>query len=130
MNFFKKTFIDARSNGSTSPLSSVLTAGPFVYVSGQRPVDPDTGVIPEGIEAQTAQCIRNLEYQLSLAGASLKDLVRTHVYIVDQNDFTAMNKVYREMIPEPYPTRTTAGVQLRNILVEIECEAVLPNYSL
>lgn len=126
MKFEKQTVANQEVKNLTGPYSPALLVGPFVYVSGQRPTDPETGDIPEGIEAQTAQCIRNLEQQLIAAGASLKDVVRTRVYLTDLQNFSAMNNVYRQMFPAPYPTRTTVGVQLRGILVEIECEALLP----
>lgn len=125
MKFEKIEFPNENAKNLTGPYSPVLKVGPFVYVSGQRPIDSN-GVIPEGIEAQTAQCLRNLEAQLKLAGADMKDVIRTHVFLADLNDFAVMNTVYKERFPAPYPTRTTVGAQLRGILVEIECEAVLP----
>lgn len=124
MNFKKSTIASSQAGAVTGPYSPVLKAGPFIYVSGQRPAAED-GTIPEGIEAQTRQCLENLRKQLQLAGADMKDVLRTHVFLSDTSDFAKMNAVYMEMFPEPYPTRTTVGAQLRDILVEIECEAVL-----
>ena len=125
MNFEKTIISEAQAGTTTGPYSSILRAGPFLSVSGQRPAAAD-GTIPEGIEAQTRQCLENLRSQLRLAGADMKDVLRTHVFLADTSDFAKMNEVYMEMFPEPYPTRTTVGVQLRNILIEIECEAILP----
>lgn len=125
MEFKKSAVTGDSAQALTGPYSPVLKAGPFIYVSGQRPAAPD-GTIPEGIEAQTRQCLENLRGQLQLAGADMKDVLRTHVFLTDLDNFAKMNAVYQEMFPEPYPTRTTVGAQLRGILVEIECEAVLP----
>ena len=124
MNYCKEN-VSSPDAVTSGPYSPILKVGPFLYVSGQRPCDSD-GIIPEGIEAQTEQCIKNLEKQLSCAGAGLKDVVRTHVFLSDLSDFATMNEVYKKMFPAPFPCRTTVGAQLRGILIEIECDAVLP----
>lgn len=102
------------------PYSQGIMTEQFVFVSGQRPIDPVTGELKEGIKAQTEQVIKNVESVLREAGCSLADIVRSTVYLSDIAFFDEMNQVYRAMIPEPFPARSTFGVQLRGILVEID----------
>lgn len=102
------------------PYSQGISAGDFVFVSGQRPVDPVTGDLREGIKAQTEQVIKNIETVLAEGGCTLADIVRSTVYLSDIKYFAEMNEVYKEMVPQPYPARSTFGVELRGILVEID----------
>ena len=78
----------------------------------------------DGIKAQTEQVIRNIESVLREAGCTLADIVRSTVYLSDISYFNDMNEVYGAMIPEPFPARSTFGVQLRGILVEIDVIAI------
>lgn len=99
-------------------------AGGFVFVSGQIPRDPVTGELAgEDIESQTRQVIRNVERALAAAGATLSDVVSVIVYLSDANDWGAFNAAYKELMPQPYPTRTAVGAQLRGILVEVSAVA-------
>lgn len=102
------------------PYSQGIMTEQFVFVSGQRPVDPDTGELKNGIKAQTEQVIRNIESVLKEAGCTLEDIVRSTVYLSDVAYFDDMNEVYCSMLPTPYPARSTFGVQLRGILIEID----------
>lgn len=107
------------------PYSQGIIADKFVFVAGQRPANPETGVIVEGgIQEQTRQVIENLSAVLTASGSSLDRIVRSTVYLSDIGNFGAMNSVYEKMIPKPYPVRTTVGTQLRNILVEIDVIAL------
>ena len=106
------------------PYSQGLITEHLVFVSGQRPVDPATGEVKQGVKEQTRQVLTNIESVLKEAGCTLADLVRTTVYLSDISYFNEMNEVYREMVPEPFPTRTTFGAQLRGILIEIDAIAV------
>lgn len=106
------------------PYSQGIETGQFVFVSGQRPVDPITGEMKDGIKAQTEQVIRNIESVLREAGCTLADIVRSTVYLSDISYFNDMNEVYGAMIPEPFPARSTFGVQLRGILMEIDVIAI------
>ncbi|MPM74865.1 2-iminobutanoate/2-iminopropanoate deaminase [bioreactor metagenome] len=107
------------------PYSQGIIANGFVFVAGQRPQDPATGLMGDDIREQTRQCIKNIEAILKQAGSSLQHIVRSNVYLSDIANFAAMNEVYGSMMPQPYPTRTTIGTQLRNILVEIEVIEIL-----
>ena len=106
------------------PYSQGLITEHLVFVSGQRPADPATGEVKQGVKEQTRQVLTNIESVLKEAGCTLADLVRTTVYLSDISYFNEMNEVYREMVPEPFPTRTTFGAQLRGILIEIDAIAV------
>jgi len=104
--------------------SPAARAGGFVFVSGQIPRDPVTGELAgEDIESQTRQVIRNVERALAAAGATLSDVVSVIVYLADANDWGAFNAAYKELMPQPYPTRTAVGAQLRGILVEVSAIA-------
>lgn len=106
------------------PYSQGISTEQLVFVAGQRPQSPETGAIPENIKEQTRQVIQNIEAILNEKGCSLKNVVRTTVYLSDIKYFAEMNEVYAEMFSEPFPVRTTFGVQLRGIDVEIDAIAV------
>ena len=108
------------------PYSQGIVAGDYIFVAGQRPVDPKTGYIPEDIQGQTRQVIKNIESILAEHGATLADVVRSGAYLSDLANFGAMNEVYSEMFPKPYPARTCIGTSLRGILVEIDVIAYKP----
>ncbi|HEV7707804.1 MAG TPA: Rid family detoxifying hydrolase [Asanoa sp.] len=111
------------------PYSQAIIAGGFVYCSGMAGIDPATGAIPEGIEAQTEQALLNLVAVLAAAGASMADLVKTTIFYADVDDFAKLNAVYARHMPDPPPARSApANVRLpRGLLVSIEAVAVLPD---
>lgn len=110
------------------PYSQAIVAGGFVFCSGTAGIDPRTGHVREGIEAQTEQALRNLSAILEAAGASLADLVKTTIFYADVNDFAKLNEVYSRFMPDPPPARSApANVNLpRGLLVSIEAIALLP----
>lgn len=116
---------------AVGPYSQGLQAGSLVFASGQLPVDPGTGEVPDGIEAQTLRALANLSAVLEAAGASLASVAKTTVFLKDMNDFAAMNRVYAEHFPEAPPARSTIEVARlpRDVLVEIEAIAVLSGTS-
>ena len=104
--------------------SPAVKAGPFVFVSGQVPRDPATGqLVGDDVESQTRQVIRNIERALKAAGAELSNVVSVTVYLADIDDWGRFNTVYKELMPQPYPTRTALGANLRGIYVEISAVA-------
>jgi 2-iminobutanoate/2-iminopropanoate deaminase len=106
------------------PYSPAIRAGDFVYVSGQTPRDPVSGALAgEDIATQTRQALSNVRRVLEQAGASMADVVSMTVYLVNVDDWAAMNAVYTEFFTKPYPTRTTVGAELRDILVEVTAVA-------
>lgn len=110
------------------PYSQAIVAGGFVFCSGTAGIDPETGQVVEGIEAQTEQALTNLSAILEAAGASLKDLVKTTIFYADVEDFAKLNEVYARFMPDPPPARSApANVRLpRGLLVSIEAVALAP----
>ena len=123
----KKQLVTKNAPSPAGPYSQGIDAGQFVFVAGQRPVNAATGEMAQGIKDQTRQVLKNIESVLKEADCGLGDIVRTTVYLSDIGHFAEMNEVYSEMVPAPYPARTTFGCQLRGILVEIDAIALKPN---
>jgi len=98
----------------------------LVFVSGQLPIDPATGVFPEGgIAQQTRQSLLNAQSILREAGLDLSHVVKTTVFLADMGDFAAMNAVYAEFFQAPFPARSAVAVKTlpKGAMVEIECIA-------
>jgi len=112
--------------GAIGPYSQAIEVNGFVYASGQIPLDPATGVFPEGITAQTRQSLTNAKAILEAAGTDMSHVVKTTVFLADMGDFAAMNEVYAEFFQAPYPARSAVAVKTlpKNAMVEIECIAV------
>jgi len=104
-----------------------VKCGDFIYVSGQIPVDPETNKPVTGdIKAETRQVLENVKRVLEGCGATIADVVKCNVYLVDVTDFAAMNEVYSEYFGEAKPARTTvavAALPLPGAKVEIDCIA-------
>jgi 2-iminobutanoate/2-iminopropanoate deaminase len=105
--------------------SHAVVANGFVFVSGQGPVDPKTGVMPDDFAGQVRQTLTNLQTILAGAGSSLDDVVKINCYLSDVTRFREWNTIYTEFFPAAPPARTTVGCQLNGILVEVDCIAVL-----
>ena len=104
--------------------SPAARAGGFVFLSGQVPRDPKSGeMVGEDIEGQTAQVITNVKRGLEAAGAALTDVVSVTVYLANDDDWARFNAAYKELMPTPYPTRTTVGAGLRGFLIEMSVVA-------
>ena len=110
------------------PYCQAIIANGFVFCSGTAGIDPATGAVAEGIEAQAEQALRNLDAILAAAGASLATLVKTTILYQNVDDFAAINAVYARYMPEPPPARSApANVNLpRGLLISIDAIAVLP----
>ena len=111
------------------PYSPVMRAGNLLFISGQIPFNAETGTIVTGdIAAQTAQVMRNLGTLLKAAGAGFEHVVRTTVFLMDMNDFAAMNESYAKFLTDPPPARSTVQVARlpRDARIEIDAIAVLP----
>jgi 2-iminobutanoate/2-iminopropanoate deaminase len=117
-------FLPAEVPLPKGPYSPAARAGDFVYVSGQTPRNLVSGVL-EGadVATQTRVVLSNVQKVLAQAGASLSDVVSVTVYLSDADDWGTMNSVYKEFFTTPFPTRTTVGAELRDILVEISVVA-------
>ena len=92
------------------PYSQAVKVGNMVFTSGQLGLDPVTGELASGIEAQTHQAFKNLEAILKEAGGSLASVVKFTLFLTDLADFAAVNAIMAQYVPEPFPARSTVGV--------------------
>ena len=107
------------------PYSPWVKAGGFIYVSGQGPIDPETGETDLGdIATQTRMTLANVEAVLADAGAGLGDVVKTTVFLTDIGNFKPMNEVYAEVFGRVRPARSTVGVAALPLGISVEIEAV------
>jgi 2-iminobutanoate/2-iminopropanoate deaminase len=107
------------------PYSQAIRAGNTVYLSGQLGLDPETGTLREGIEAQTRQVLDNLQAVAAAAGGSLDDIVKLTLLLVDLGDFTKVNEIMAARLTQPYPARATYQVAALPKGGRIEVEGVL-----
>lgn len=107
--------------------SNAIKVGNFVFVSGQLPVNPETGEMPRGLQAQTLQVIENVRRILADAGATLDDVVKTTVLLNEMFQFSEVNEIYAREFTAPYPARTSFAVQElpRQALVSLDVVAVI-----
>ena len=94
----------------SGPYSQAVISGGTVFVSGQIPIDPIGGTVPEGTEDQIRTALRNTASILSAAGVEKGRVLRVTVYLTDMKDFALMNSIYAETFCAPYPARTCVGV--------------------
>ena len=115
-----------KAPAAIGPYSQALVSGGTVFVSGQIPVDPSTGMIAETIAEQTAQSLSNIENILAENGMTMENVIKTSVFLSDLSDFAAMNEVYASRFKAPYPERSCVEVAAipKGCKVEIECIAV------
>ncbi len=106
------------------PYTQAIAVGPFIFVSGQIPVDPKGNLVQGDIVVQTCQVIANLKAVLAAAGLALKDVVKTTVFLADLADFQEMNRAYAEFFPGHPPARSTVQVAALPRGVSIEIEAI------
>lgn len=108
------------------PYSQAVRAGQLLFMSGQVPLDPASGLIVSGdITAQARRTLDNIKAVLTTAGLSFANVVRTTIFLADMNDFAAVNEVYGQYFSQPYPARVTVQVARlpKDALVEIDAIA-------
>jgi 2-iminobutanoate/2-iminopropanoate deaminase len=123
----KKTVVKTdKAAPAAGPYSQAIRTEALVFASGQLPIDPASGEIPAGIEAQTRQSLANLTAVLEAGGASLSSVVKTTVFLKNMNDFAVMNGIYAEHFKELAPARSTIEVARlpKDALVEVEAIAL------
>ena len=108
------------------PYSQAVDTGSTVYCSGQLGLDPATGNLADGVQAQTHQALKNLQAVLNKAGLSLDNVVNTTVFVQDLADFGTVNEIYGTYFHGGFPARSCVQIAAlpKNALVEIECIAV------
>ncbi|MCR4798513.1 MAG: RidA family protein [Lachnospiraceae bacterium] len=111
-----------KAPAAIGPYSQAVEVNGIVYTSGVIPVDPATGNIPEGSVAQAKQAFTNMKHLLEAAGTSMDKVLKTTVFIKEMNDFGAINEVYADFFPEPYPARSCVEVARlpKDVMLEIE----------
>jgi 2-iminobutanoate/2-iminopropanoate deaminase len=121
----KKVAINTdQAPAASGPYTQALAVGPFVFVSGQIPLDPQGNMVKGDIVVQTCQVIANLKAVLAAAGLTLKDVVKTTVFLADLADFQEMNRAYAEFFPGHPPARSTVQVAGLPRGASIEIEAI------
>ena len=111
--------------GAIGPYSQGITVGDFVFTSGQIPVHPATGEIPEGIAAQAEQSCKNVVAILEAAGVSVENVVKTTCFLAEMADFAAFNEVYaRYFVSKPARSCVAVKDLPKGVLCEIEALAV------
>ncbi len=116
----------ARAPAAIGPYSQAVRRGDSVYLSGQIPLDPNSGLLIEGdIDAQARRAFDNLKAVCEAAGGSLDDVVRLGLYLTDLGQFTAVNAVMADYFDAPYPARSTIGVASLPRGAEFEVDAIM-----
>lgn len=123
----KKNIISKGAPAAIGPYSQGIKSDNLIFISGQLPVDQKTGKIPEDIESQTEQSIKNIIEILKEEGLDLNNVIKTTVFLKDLSNFTKVNEVYGKYFSEPYPARSCievaklpkdAGIEIEVIATE------------
>lgn len=122
----KKVISTNQAPAAIGPYSQAIEVNGMVFTSGQIPVNPATGEIPEGIEAQAEQVMKNVKNLLEAAGTSMDNVIKTTVFIKDMNDFTTINQIYAAYFEGDCPARSCVEVARlpKDVLLEMEAIAI------
>lgn len=120
----KKSIQTGKAPAAIGPYSQGILAEKYLFVSGQLPLDPVTGVLPEDIKSQTAQSIKNVQAVLQAAGGDLANIIKTTVFLTDMKDFNAVNGVYAAFMKENPPARSAVQVAALPKGAHVEIEAI------
>jgi len=123
----RKVISTSQAPAAIGPYSQAIRAGKFLFASGQLGLDPTTGNLQEGIEAQTRQALANLQAVLAEAGGSVENVVKTTIFLADLAHFATVNNLYAQVFQTEPPARSTVQVAAlpKGGLVEIEIVAML-----
>jgi reactive intermediate/imine deaminase len=106
----KKIISTTQAPAAIGPYSQAVQTGNLVFTSGQVGMDPVSGELAAGVEAQAHQAFKNLEAILTAAGGSLASVVKFTLFLTDLSDFAKVNEIMAQYVPQPYPARSTVGV--------------------
>lgn len=122
----RETINAKNAPAAVGPYVHAVKAGNTLYTSGQLGLIPETGVLPEGVEAQAKQAMENLKAVVEAAGMTMADIVKTTVFLADINDFAAVNTIYASYFTGDAPARSCVQVAKlpKDGLVEVEAIAV------
>jgi 2-iminobutanoate/2-iminopropanoate deaminase len=121
----RKTDMAEKGPAPAGPYSHAVVADDFVFISGQGPVNPETGTMPDAFTDQVRQTFENVRTILEAAGSSLDNVVKVNAYVTDLTRFAEFNEVYKEYFEHDPPARTTIAAALLGMLVEVDCIAVV-----
>lgn len=122
----KKAIKTDKAPAAIGPYSQAIEVNGMVYTSGVIPVEPQTGEIPNGVEAQATQVFVNLVHLLEACGTSMENVVKTTVFIKDMNDFAKINEIYATYFTGVFPARSCVEVARlpKDVLLEVEAIAI------
>ncbi len=120
--FTMKEIKTTAAPAAIGPYSQAIIAGNMLFTSGQIPIDPKTGNIAEGLEAQAEQVFTNIKNLIEASGSDMSHVVKTTVFIKNMDDFAKINEVYAKYFTEPYPARSCVEVARlpKDVLLEVE----------
>jgi 2-iminobutanoate/2-iminopropanoate deaminase len=126
MSHHRETVTAVGAPKAVGPYSHAVKSGGLIFLSGQTPIDPDTGSLVVGdIGDQTKRCLDNLAIVAAAAGASLDDAVRCGIYVTDMSTFSAVNEAYGSFFGDAPPARSTIGVASLPLGADVEIDAIL-----
>ena len=117
-----KEIVTNKAPAAIGPYSQAVVVGDMIYTSGQIPVNPQNGKIPDGAVEQANQVFTNIKNLLESAGSSIDNVVKTTVFIKNMDDFAKINEVYQKYFTKPYPARSCVEVARlpKDVLIEVE----------
>ncbi|MAD48119.1 MAG: RidA family protein [Gammaproteobacteria bacterium] len=122
----KEIIFTDKAPKAIGPYSQAVKSNGFLFVSGQIPLNPETGdLMNASIEDQAEQVIQNLKNVCEAANTSLSDIVKLTIYITDMNDFSIVNEAMAKHFSEPYPARATVEVSALPLGVNVEMDAIV-----
>ena len=121
----QKVISTDKAPSAIGPYSQAIEINNMVYTSGVIPVDPATGVVAEGVEAQAEQAFKNICNLVEASGSKVENIIKTTVFIKEMNDFGKINEIYKKYFKEPFPARSCVEVARlpKDVLLEIEAIA-------
>src|SRR5215213_6596884 len=126
MTHHRQTVTAIGAPKAAGPYSHAVKGGGLIFLSGQTPIDPDSGQLVEGdIGAQTRRCLDNLAIVAAAAGATLEDAVRCGIYVTDISTFKQVNEAYGTYFGDAPPARSTIGVAALPLGAEVEIDAIV-----
>jgi len=126
----KEIIFTEKAPKAIGPYSQAVKAGGFLFVSGQIPINPETGdLMTSSIEEQANQVILNLKSICEAAGSGLEDIVKLTIYLTDLGNFAKVNEAMLEYFPEPYPARATVEISALPLGVNVEMDAIVISHE-
>ncbi len=126
----KEIIFTEKAPKAIGPYSQAVKAGGFLFVSGQIPINPESGnLMIASIEEQANQVILNLKSICEAAGSGLEDIVKLTIYLTDLGNFAKVNEAMLEYFPEPYPARATVEISALPLGVNVEMDAIVISHE-